>query len=389
MKYVRLEDLCTNIIDCPHSTPKWLDAGIPVIRNYNIKNGHLDLSKPSYVDEETYNSRVSRAKPQAGDIIISREAPIGDACIIPDNFRCCLGQRLVLLKVDRDKCSPEYLLFALLSDYVQTQMKRVDKTGSIVSNLNIPDLKALNIPVVDDYIEVGKVLNIINRKIDINNSINIELENMADSFYGYWFLQFDFPNEEGQPYQSSGGDMIWSEELKREIPKGWNEGTLEDFIEIGNGKDHQSLMDGDIPVYGSGGVMRYVEKALYSGESVLIPRKGTLNNIMYVNEDFWTVDTMFYSKMRKEHCALYVFHTARIYDFERKNTGTGVPSMTSIIIYGQKVVVPPDDILEKFDRLLQPLYQLMKQVEKENQKLSSLREFFLPMLINGQVKYMR
>lgn len=212
---------------------------------------------------------------------------------------------------------------------------------------------------------------------------------MADSFYGYWFLQFDFPNEEGQPYQSSGGDMIWSEELKREIPKGWNEGTLEDFIEIGNGKDHQSLMDGDIPVYGSGGVMRYVEKALYSGESVLIPRKGTLNNIMYVNEDFWTVDTMFYSKMRKEHCALYVFHTARIYDFERKNTGTGVPSMTSIIIYGQKVVVPPDDILEKFDRLLQPLYQLMKQVEKENQKLSSLREFFLPMLINGQVKYMR
>ncbi len=387
MNYFSLEDLCTNIIDCPHSTPKWLDAGVPVIRNYNIKNGHLDLSKPSYVDEETYNNRVSRAKPEAGDIIISREAPIGDACIIPNNFKCCLGQRLVLLKVNRDKCSPEYLLFALLSDYVQTQMKRVDKTGSIVSNLNIPDLKALHIPMVGDYKEVGKILNIIDRKIDINNRIKYELENMAGSFYGYWFLQFDFPNKEGRPYQSSGGDMIWSEELKRKIPTGWNEGTLEDFIEIGNGKDHQSLMDGDIPVYGSGGVMRYVEKALYSGESVLIPRKGTLNNIMYVNEDFWTVDTMFYSKMRKEHCALYVFHTAKMYDFERKNIGTGVPSMTSIIIYEQKVVIPPGDILEKFDKLLQPLYKLIKQVEKENQRLSSLRDFLLPMLINEQVKY--
>ena len=90
--------------------------------------------------------------------------------------------------------------------------------------------------------------------------------------------------------------MVWNEELKREIPEEWKSGYLEDMIEICNGKDHQNLEVGGIPVYGSGGILRYVNKNLYHGESVLIPRKGTLNNVIYVDEPFWTVDTMFYTK---------------------------------------------------------------------------------------------
>ena len=100
-------------------------------------------------------------------------------------------------------------------------------------------------------------------------------------------------------------------------------------------------------------VMRKVDASIYDGESVLIPRKGTLNNIIYVNGAFWTVDTMFYTKMKKAHSAIFVYYSAKLYDFEKLNTGTGVPSMTSTIIYNLKVVMPPEEILERFDNYVQ------------------------------------
>ena len=128
--------------------------------------------------------------------------------------------------------------------------------------------------------------------------INDNLEAMAKQLYDYWFVQFDFPDEDGKPYKSSGGAMVWNEKLKREIPQGWDFCFLEDLLTIRNGRDHKHLADGIYPVYGSGGEMRKVSEYLYDGESVLMPRKGSLNNIMYVNEAFWTVDTMFYSEMK-------------------------------------------------------------------------------------------
>jgi len=133
---------------------------------------------------------------------------------------------------------------------------------------------------------ITEILKYIDYRIENNNKINQELESMAKTIYDYWFLQFEFPNEDGKPYKSSGGKMIWNEELKREIPEGWKKGSFIELLDIRNGKDHKELKDGDIPVYGSGGVMRTVNTSIYSGESVLIPRKGTLNNIIYVNEAF-------------------------------------------------------------------------------------------------------
>ena len=151
---------------------------------------------------------------------------------------------------------------------------------------------------------------------------------MAKQLYDYWFVQFDFPDENGRPYKSSGGEVVWNEKLKREIPEKWSDNTLEYFLNIKNGRDHKHLLCGSYPVYGSGGEMRRVCEWLYDGESVLMPRKGTLNNIMYVNEAFWTVDTMFYSVMKKEHRAKYIYYSIRDIDFTRWDAGTGVPSMT-------------------------------------------------------------
>lgn len=262
-------------------------------------------------------------------------------------------------------------------------------TGSAQPKLNQNNLANIEINIPDESIQnkIAGVLGAIDDKIRINKIISVELEEMAKTIYDYWFLQFEFPNEDGKPYKSSDGKMVWSEELKREIPEGWEAGFFSDLIEIGNGKDHKDLKDGKIPVYGSGGVMRMLDTYIYNGESVLIPRKGTLNNILYVNGAFWTVDTMFYSKMKKKHSALYTYYSAKLFDFEKLNTGTGVPSMTSSIIYNLKIVIPPDKILERFDNYVQTFYKQIHEKERENRELVLLRDFLLPLLMNGQVGF--
>ena len=225
---ISLESLCKEIIDCPHSTPKWQNEGIPVIRNYNLKDGKIDCTNLSFVSEEDYNERVKRAIPEESDIIISREAPMGVVGIIPEGFQCCLGQRLVLLKIDKSKCIPTYLLYSLMSEYVQLQIRRINRTGSIVSNLNISSLKELKILLhnFEEQSKIATILSSIDDKISLNNQINQELEAMAKTLYDYWFVQFDFPDENGKPYKTSGGKMVYNEVLKREIPEGWEVKSL-------------------------------------------------------------------------------------------------------------------------------------------------------------------
>ena len=159
-----LEQVC-EIIDCPHSSPKWQDEGIPVIRNYNLVNGNIETSNLSYVSEEEYLVRTKRVEPSANDILFSREAPIGNVGIIPENFRCCQGQRVVLLRAKKNLINPRYLLHVLQSDFVKSQIKNVEKIGSTVSNFNISDLKKLKLYVP----EVSKQEEIV-EKLDVFHS---------------------------------------------------------------------------------------------------------------------------------------------------------------------------------------------------------------------------
>lgn len=186
-----LESLCELVVDCPHSTPKWTDSGIIVLRNQNIKNGVLDLSNPSFTTEEDYQKRVKRAIPRAGDIVITREAPMGEVCIIPEGLKCCLGQRQVLLRPRNEICG-EYLFWALQSPYVQHQISWNEGTGTTVSNVRIPVLKALMIPRLPKHEkQSAKILSVLASKLEVNQKTNQTLEQMAQALFKSWFVDFD------------------------------------------------------------------------------------------------------------------------------------------------------------------------------------------------------
>lgn len=165
----------------------------------------------------------------------------------------------------------------------------------------------------------------------------------------------------------------------------WKEGKLSDLVEVKYGKDHKKLDDGCYPVYGSGGIMRYVEKPLYTGESVLIPRKGTLNNVMYVNEAFWSVDTMFYTEMLYPNIAKFVYHFVKSKDLASLNAGSAVPSMTTNILNAMQLYIPDEKTLAKFENIVSPMYSAMQENTKESKILANTRDTLLPKLMSGEL----
>ena len=196
--------MCELIVDCPHFTPDWTDHGYVVIRNQNIRNGRLDLSDPSYTHRKDFERRIKRAKPRPGDIIFTREAPMGEACVLPGNLECCVGQRQVLLRPSKE-VNGNYLCYALRSPFVQQQILWNEGTGSTVSNVRIPVLKALNIPRSDarDEATSAACLRVLDDKIELNRRMNSTLEAMARAIFKDWFVDFGPTHtkaEGGNPY---------------------------------------------------------------------------------------------------------------------------------------------------------------------------------------------
>lgn len=337
-----------------------------------------------YIDEKIYREYKEKySYPKKGDILISAAGTIGKTVIFDGEDSYFQDSNIVWIENDESKVTNQFLYY-----FLQTN-PFITTNGSTIKRLyndNLRDTKIPNVPSIQQQNQITDILGALDKKIQINNQINQELEAMTKTLYDYWFVQFDYPDQNGKPYKSSGGKMVYNPELKREIPEGWGVEKLSHFLTIKNGKDHKHLQDGKFAVYGSGGIMRTVTDYLYSGESILFPRKGTLNNVMYVNEKFWTVDTMFYSEVNKNNSALYVFYSVKDIDFNKLNTGTGVPSMTSSILYDLNIIVPEENILEKFNTIVKQNYETIKLNSIQNQELTQLRDWLLPMLMNGQVK---
>ena len=217
----------------------------------------------------------------------------------------------------------------------------------------------LSVPDLDEQRRIGDFLAKIDEKIALNDRINDNLQQQAQAIYSSMFIDNPDP--------------------------AWSHGHLSDLITVKYGKDHKKLADGIYPVYGSGGIMRYVERPLYNKESVLIPRKGTLNNVMYVNQPFWSVDTMFYTEMKLPNVAKFVYHFVKAKDLASMNAGSAIPSMTTDILNAMEVVIPSASALEEFESLVAPMYEAMEANDVQSKALSQIRDTLLPKLMSGEI----
>lgn len=409
MRYCKLHELCTNVIDCPHSTPEWKTEGIRVVRNFNLHNGNLDFTDGYFVDEETYYNRIKRAKPEAGDIIISREAPMGVVAIVPENLQCCLGQRLVLLKVDKTKVNPIYLLFVLMSDFVQTQFRRADSTGSIVSNLCIPDLKDIIIPVLEKNEDnISNLLDHINRKLILNKKINDNLHQQLKVLYDYWFTQFDYPDSSGKPYKLSGGTMVSSDKVSYKIPAGWKVETLlknslsnilKPGVEYFTSKTYLATADVNGTDISSGSVIDYETREKRANmqptlNSVWFAKMKNSKKHLYLNKemkqlvDECILSTGFCGLQCTEESFEYISSFIEHSYFElQKNTlahGATQEAVNNDDLSNVAIVIPSSEVLNLFHQRTSGIYSQISKNICENQELTKLRDWLLPMLMNGQ-----
>ena len=298
------------------------------------------------------------SKYQAGDILISNIRPYFKKIWKAEYDGGCSNDVLVLRA--NDDCYIDFLYYALASDsffdYATatakgTKMPRGDKTAIMDFMVSCFDLKI--------QVYIADILKSLDNKISNNNKINDNLEQQAQAIYNFFFVT--------------------------SVQTTWKQGYLKELVNVKYGKDHKKLADGPYPVYGSGGIMRYVERPLYEKESVLIPRKGTLNNVIYVNQPFWSVDTMFYTEMKVPNVAKFVYQFVKSKDLASMNTGSAVPSMTTDILNAMEIAIPPAEILEKFEAIVAPMYQMMQKNSEQSAKLANMRDALLPKLMSGEI----
>ncbi|NAS19573.1 hypothetical protein GND98_017365 [Clostridium butyricum] len=376
-KFMPLTDLLSFIVDNRGKTVPTAEVGIPLIATNCIKNDELYpvFERVRYITNETYDSWF-RSHPKPGDIIFVNKGTPGRVCLVPNIVNFCIAQDMMAFRVNEEKIYNRYLFAVLRSSQFQTQISNYH-VGTMIPHFKKGDLDKLLIPVPSYAVQkyIGDFYFNYCEKIETNKKINSKLLEIAREIYNYNFINCNqYINDE---YENSEIGII---------PLNWEMGTLADLVEIKYGKDHKKLEDGNIPVYGSGGVMRYVNEKIYDGESVLIPRKGSLNNVMYVNEPFWSVDTMFYTIMKEKNIAKYIYFFMESKDLLAMNSGSAVPSMTTQILNNMLIKVPPSNVLESFNKAIEPIFAKIKSNKEENKVLSNIRDTLLPRLMNGEIE---
>ncbi len=354
----QLQDICT-FIDYRGKTPPKTTSGIPLITAKIIKNGVIQTPQ-EYIAEDYYDEWMRRGIPSKGSVIFTTEAPLGEVAIITTDDKIAFAQRIIILEPNYSLVDNYYLYYALQDSTLKNKIQ-ARQTGTTVSGIKAAELKKIQIelPPIEIQKKVSSVLRVLDDKIELNNRINENLAQQAQAMYSDMFIV--------------------------NADSAWPLGHLSDLITVRYGKDHKKLDDGPFPVYGSGGVMRYVERPIYEKESVLIPRKGTLNNVMYVNVPFWSVDTMFFTEMKLPDVAKFVFHFVKSKDLASLNAGSAVPSMTTDILNAMELCIPDAETLKRFESIVGPMYRAMQHNTEESKKLAAVRDTLLPRLMSGEL----
>lgn len=383
-KEVRLGDVVEIVNGFAFKSKAFTLEGIPVIKIKNIKAGKVILNDLDYISTSDINPKYTKIR--SSDILItmtgnrmdgSPETWVGKVSLFRHQGDFYLNQRVSALRLIDDTVDNNFLSYYLSS--WQSQLYFALNSNSSGGQANITPAVVqeyrLKVPELETQRSIASILSSLDQKIELNNKINADLEEMAQAIFKNWFVDFE-PFKDGKFVDSELGM----------IPEGWKVGCLGDLITIKYGKDHKKLDDGTFPVYGSGGFMRFVNSWLYNGESVLIPRKGTLDNIMYVCEKFWTVDTMFFSVPKMDYVMKYVYNYIKRFDFSKMNEGTSVPSNTAARLNKMPILIPTHEILEMYDETLCPIYNKRKMKDKESRTLFLLRDTLLPRLMSGELE---
>ena len=401
-----LSECLSKVIDYRGKTPKklgsdWSGSGYRAISANNVKfTGLFKLDSVNFASEELYKKWM-KDEIQKGDLLLTSEAPSGQVMYWDSDEKIVLSQRLFALRASSTVYN-KYLKYYLQSSVGQKEIFK-NNSGSTVFGISAKTFQNISIryPAYSNQIRIGDFLYSIDRKIELNNKINAELEAIAKTLYDYWFVQFDFPDANGKPYKSSGGVMVYNPTLKRDTPEGWTIKTLSQIANITmgqspEGESYNEVGNGAVFFQGStdfGWLFPTTRK--FTTAPARIAKKGDIllsvrapvgdMNIAKVDCCIGRGLAALNSKTGSDGFLFYVMKYFKQI-FDRKNSaGTTFGSITKDDLHSLELVYPDAVTLQKYDAIVTKYNKMIFQRSLENEQLVSLRDWLLPMLMNGQV----
>jgi type I restriction enzyme S subunit len=381
-----------------------------VFNNYFVPETLNDLMDTSEKEKETYSV-------QTGDIFLTRTSEVIDelgmsSVAIKDNPNATFSGFLKRLRPTKSKVTyPKYMAF-----YLRSQLFRKAMTNNAVMTLRASLNEAifsyfeLFLPEYDEQVKAGDLLFLINQKIELNNRINAQLEAITKTLYDYWFVQFNFSDANGKPYKTSSGEMVYNPTLKREIPEGWQVQKISNFASIGSGYPFDStsfkeagnykvitiknVQDGSLETDKTDCVDTLPERIksfcqLEIGD-VLMSLTGNVGRLCLVDQNNLLlnqrVGKLLCEREWKTFFYLYLSRPETKSWLEKISTGSSQKNLSPIDAVNKHFVMPPRILLDEFNSAVSKNFELIIKNSVENQQLKTLRDWLLPMLMNGQIK---
>lgn len=391
----------------------YVKEGVPIVTVEHLGDiGFTTQNLPFVSDADA--ERLSKYMLKEGDIVFSRVGSI-DRCVYvkKEQEGWLFSGRCLRVRCDKEKVNSRYLSYYFKLPEFKKMMLNIS-VGATMPSLNTDLMNSIQLMLLERERQdkIATLLNTLETKIESNNAISFELELMAKTIYDYWFLQFDFPDENGKPYKSSGGKMVWNEKMKQDIPEDWKVTKLENLCTFSNGINYDKNRTGDknykivnvrnitdsslLLDSGTFDIINLLssqaDKYLVEPYDILIARSGTPGAIRILftyEENIIYCGFIIRCSLNEKKQRLFLTYTLK--NLEGSNvTKTGGSIMQNVSQETLKqidVYLPSDEVIDRYNEIIIPLISKMQECIKENQELTSLRDFLLPLLMNGQIGF--
>jgi len=337
---------------------------------------------------------TSGSKFKNGDTLLARITPCLEngktayVDILEDNEIAFGSTEFIVLRAKEGITDSKFVYYLAISpEFRNVAIKSM--TGSSGRQRVQSDVLAntvICLPPLQEQKRIANLLSAIDDKIELNNEMNKTLEELAQMLFKRWFVDFEFPNENGEPYKSSGGKFVQSE--LRMIPEGWRSGTLGELIKISSGKrplkkSKEKTEEFLIPLIGASSVMGYVKEVLYDEKILIIGRVGTHGAVQRYQKKCWPSDN---TLVIKSSYYEYIYQLLKSIDYAQLNRGSTQPLITQTDVKNVKIIIPSKEMLEKYELLVGTLFNKVEKSLEENVSLSALRDTLLPKLMSGEIR---
>jgi len=417
----RLGEVGVKLYDCDHRTPKPTKFGYPYIAIPQIQQGRLDLSEVRRISKDDYESWIQRNKPQAGDIIVTRRARVGDTAVIPPGLECAIGQNLVILRSDGTQVDQSFLRWALRGPFYEQEMSKFLNVGAVFDSLNCGDIPKFELPIPPLPIQrrIAHILSSLDEKIDLNRNINKKLDTMARILFQSWFADFDpvWAKMEGRLPEgmNAATAALFPSEFENiggiELPKGWKISTIGESVTVQGG----STPSTSNPEYWDNGVINFATpKDLASLNSPVLlstEKKITTKGVEQISSRILPIGTVLLSSRapigyiaitalpvainqgfiaiicNKFLPSYYVINwlESNLQSIIGRANGTTFLEISKSNFKPMNLVIPSENVLNKYTLIVAPIYQKIINNEKESCRLALIRDSLLPKLMSGEI----